>query len=736
MRARQPDRSGFVDRDGVPIYYEVHGEPSGERPGGPSGERPGERHRGPHGEHRPTVLLLPAWAIAHSRLWKAQVPYLANHYRVVTFDPRGNGKSGRPADPAAYEPHIQAGDAVAVLDAVGASTALLVGNSFGTVLAYLLAAVHPDRVAGAVLIGTTLNVDGRDDFPLARMLATFNEDRGVDEGWDRYNRHSFRRDFAGFVEFFVGQAFTDPHSTKHIEDGVSWGLETTPEVLAATLGGRAGVPPAETATRLRALAPHVACPVLVVHGDADTIAPVELGRSVAALLGAPIVELPGAGHCPQARYPVQVNRLLRRFIDESAPRERHRPSPATHRPPRPARRPRVLFLSSPIGLGHARRDLAIADELRALAPEAQVDWLAQDPVTRVLRARGERIHPASARLASESAHLESESGDHDLHVFEAVRSMDEILVANFMAFLDIIEAERYDLVVGDEAWDVDHFLHEDPSVKHTRFGWLTDFVGYLPMAAGGDRERALTADYNLEMIEHVERHPDVRDASIFVGEPADVVSAPFGPGLPDIREWTEAHYRFAGYVSGYDPGALGDREQLRAELGYGPRETVVIAAVGGSGVGAPLLRRIIDAHPLAAAAVPNLRTVVVTGPRLDPDALPAADGVEKRAYVPDLHRHLAACDLAVVQGGLTTTMELVAARRPFLYFPLRNHFEQQVHVRHRLDRHRAGRAMDYGAATPEDIAAAMADELTRTVDYEPVDGKGAHRAATLLADLL
>ena len=696
MHVRKPDLTGVVDRDGVPIYYEVHGN---------SG---------------PTVLLLPAWAIVYRRLWKAQVPYLANHYRVVTFDPRGNGASGRPADPAAYDTKVQVGDALAVLDAVGA-----------------------DRV---VLIGTTLNVDGRDDYPLAQKLATFNEDRGIDEGWDRYNRHSFRRDFSGFLEFFIGQAFTDPHSTKQIEDGISWGRETTPEVLAATLGSRAGTPPEMMAATIRSLAPQVTCPVLVVHGDQDAVAPVHLGRSVAALLDAPLIELPGAGHCPQARHPVQINRLLREFIDRTTGTDGRdgagkvgrspviEPAPALIR--RPSSSPRVLFLSSPIGLGHARRDLAIADELRGLVPDAQIDWLAQDPVTRVLQGRDERIHPASARLASESAHIEAESGDHDLHVFEAVRRMDEILIANFMTFLDVVETERYDLVIGDEAWDVDHFLHEYPSVKHTRFGWLTDFVGYVPMAPGGFRERMLTADYNAEMIEHVERHPGVRDTSIFVGEPADVVSLPFGPGLPDIREWTEAHYEFAGYISGFDPVALGSREDLRAELGYRPDETVVIAAVGGSGVGAPLLRRIINAHPLASATIPNLRTVVVTGPRLDPDALPAVDGVDKRSYVPDLHRHLAACDLAVVQGGLTTTMELVAARRPFLYFPLRNHFEQQVHVRHRLERHRAGRAIDYASASPEDIASAMADELARTVDYERVDGKGGYRAAALLADLL
>lgn len=713
MRARLPDAVGVVERDGINIHYEVHGD--------------GET----------TILLLPAWAIVHSRLWKAQVPYLSQHYRVVCYDPRGNGASSRPTDSAAYDTFAQVGDALAVLDAVAAERAVLVGNSFGTVLAYLLAALHPDRVAGAVLIGSTLNVDGRDDYPLAQALLHFEEDAGVDDGWARYCRASFHRDFEGFVHFFVNEAFSDAHSTKHVEDGVSWGLETTPEVLAATLADRAGVPAAKTAARLRELAPAVRCPVLVVHGDEDRIAPVALGRSLAALLAAPLVEMSGAGHCPQARYPAQVNALLRRFVDETVDDGQGAHEVSSARPVRRGpRRPRVLYLSSPIGLGHARRDLAIARELRSLVPDVEIEWLAQDPVTRVLDDAGERIHPASARLASESTHLESESGEHDLHVFQAVRSMDEILVANFMTFLDVLDAEQFDLVVGDEAWDVDHFLHEDPAAKRSRFAWLTDFVGYLPMPAGGEREAFLAADYNAEMLEHVEHHPHVRDVSIFVGDPEDVVPLPFGPGLPGIREWTEAHYDFAGYVTGFDPGAFADRSALRAELGYGPDETVIVAAVGGSGVGAPLLRRIIDAHSLVSDSIAGLRTVVVTGPRLDPARLPGARGVEKRAYVPDLHRHLAACDLAVVQGGLTTTMELTACRRPFLYFPLLNHFEQQVHVRHRLERHRAGRAMDYATATPEDIARAMTDELVRDTDYLGVPADGAARVAAQLATLL
>jgi UDP-N-acetylglucosamine:LPS N-acetylglucosamine transferase len=128
--------------------------------------------------------------------------------------------------------------------------------------------------------------------------------------------------------------------------------------------------------------------------------------------------------------------------------------------------------------------------------------------------------------------------------------------------------------------------------------------------------------------------------------------------------------------------------------------------------------------------------IVVTGPRIDPASLRAHDGLEIRPYIHELYRHLATCDLAVVQGGLTTTMELTASRRPFLYFPLGHHFEQNLHVRHRLDRYRAGRCMDYGSAGPADIAAAIASEIGREVDYRPVPTDGAARAAALLADLL
>jgi pimeloyl-ACP methyl ester carboxylesterase/predicted glycosyltransferase len=717
MRARYPDTEGYVERDGVRIFYEVFGE--------------GDQ----------TILLLPTWSIIHSRFWKAQVPYLARHFRVITFDGRGNGRSDRPSSPAAYATEEFVSDALGVMDATATQQAVLVSLSMGAQWALLLAAEHADRVAGAVFIGASLPIPPRYD---KRIIHAFDDVLDTDEGWAKYNRHYWLKDYRGFLEFFFTQCFTEPHSTKQIEDCVGWGLESTPETLLAIEDA-----PARRAINLSRgddqhvceLAGQVRCPVLVIHGNEDAITPHARGVALAEMTGGRLATLEGSGHIPLARDPVKVNLLLREFADEALAASSGRSLPP--QPPRSltwirgrSRNKRALYISSPIGLGHAQRDVAIAQELRKFHPDLQIDWLAQDPVTRVLEAQGERIHPASALLVSESHHIESESAEHDLQCFQALRRMDEILVANYMLFHDVITDEPYDLVIGDESWEVDHFLHENPEEKRTAYVWLTDFVGYLPMADGGAQEAFLTADYNAEMIEHIERFPRLRDRAIFVGNPEDIVPDTFGDNLPEIRAWTERHYDFSGYITGFDPRDFADRASLRQQLGYRTDEQVCIVTVGGSGVGQHLLRRVIAAFPEAKRRVPHLKMVVVTGPRIDPASLPSAPGLEIRAYVHELYRHLAACDLAIVQGGLTTCMELTANKRPFLYFPLRHHFEQNFHVRRRLERYGAGRCMDYETATPDMIAAAIVQEIDRPIQYRDVETDGAARAAARIAELI
>ena len=692
-RACYPDESGYTERDGIRVFYEVYG----------SGE--------------PTILLLPTWSLVHSRHWKMQIPYLARHCRVVTFDGRGNGRSDRPQDPAAYTEREFAADALAVLDATETERAVIVGFSMGGQRGLLLAAEHPERVEAAAFIGPSF-VGGGEPLP-ERTLFDFDPEYDTAEGWAKHNRWHWLRDYRDWVEFFISKMFTEPHSTKPIEDAVGWGLETDAETLTATQDA-----PVLTLEESQALCRRVRCPVLVIQGNEDAIQSPTRGSALAEKTGGQLVVLEGSGHAPHIRDPVKVNLLLRDFAVPPKPPARWNRGKS--------RRKRALYVSSPIGLGHAQRDAAIADELRKLHPDLEIDWLAQHPVTAALEARGERIHPASAYLANESGHIESESAEHDLHCFQAIRRMDEILLANFMVFHDLVRDEDYDLWIGDEAWELDYYLHENPEQKRAAYVWLTDFVGWLPFADGGDREAFLTADYNAEMIAHIARFPRLRDRAVFVGNPGDIVPDSFGPELPAIRDWTERNYDFAGYVTGFDPGELGDRE----ELGYLDDERVCIVTVGGSGVGAHLLRRVIAAFPQAKERVSGLRMIVVAGPRIDPESLPHYDGLEIRPYVHDLYRHLAACDLAVVQGGLTTAMELTANRRPFLYFPLRHHFEQNFHVRHRLNRYGAGRCMDFETDGPDEIAAAIAEEIGRAVDYRPVETDGAARAAKLIAELL
>jgi pimeloyl-ACP methyl ester carboxylesterase len=705
-RARYPDREGFVERDGQRLFYEVYG----------------------HGDE--TVFLIPTWSLFHSRHWKMQIPHLARHFRLLVMDGLGNGRSDRCRDPNRYGPLEFARDCLAVMDATATQHAAVVCLSRGTQFVLELARLAPERVVGAAFIGPMFPyTPSHWSVLLNPRLAPLFEKPGIYRWWGHMNAVHWRQDYKGFSEWFVNRGLPEPYSTKAIEDGVGWALATDPDTLIATAKGEW----LRDRRRLRALAENLGCPVLVLHGDRDRITPLRDGRTLARLAGGKLELVRDAGHFPHVRKPVQVNLALRDFFEDVLGPRRAPRDPTVYRPDG---RPRALYVSSPIGLGHARRDVAIACELRRLRPDLQIDWLAQDPVTRVLEAEGERVHPASAHLASESRHIESESAEHDLHCFHALRRMDEILAANFMLFHDIVSEHRYDLWIGDEAWELDYYLHENPGEKRAPYVWLTDFVGFLPMDDGGARERFLTADYNSDMVQHVAQHPDVRDLALFVGNRDDIVAERLGPKLPMIRDWTERHFAFTGYITGFDPVDLRDRGALRSELGFGEDERVCVVSVGGTSVGSDLLRRVIAAFPYAKGRVPTLRMIVVAGPRIDPASLPSQPGLEVVPYVHNLYRHLAACDVAVVQGGLTTAMELTANKRPFLYFPLRHHFEQNLHVRHRLERYGAGRRMDFDDSSPEQIGAAIAEENGRAIAYRDVESDGAAIAARRIADLL
>ena len=209
MRACQPVADGYVERDGVKVHYELFG----------AGE--------------PTVLLLPTWSIIHSRHWKMQIPYLARHCRVLTFDGRGNGRSDRPTEPEAYAEREFAADALAVMDATQTPRAVIVGFSMG---AHCEACCSPQTIpSGSRRPCSSARTTRAAEQPLAeRTVYSWEDELDTDEGWAKHNRHYWLRDYQGYLEFFMSRMFTEPHSTKPIEDTVGWGLDTTGETLALT----------------------------------------------------------------------------------------------------------------------------------------------------------------------------------------------------------------------------------------------------------------------------------------------------------------------------------------------------------------------------------------------------------------------------------------------------------------------------------------------------------------------
>jgi pimeloyl-ACP methyl ester carboxylesterase len=352
-RARYPDESGYVERDGVRVFYEVYG----------SGE--------------PTILFCPTWTLVHSRVWKMQIPYLARHCRVLTFDGRGSGRSARPA--SGYEEREFAADALAVMDATGTDGAVVVGLPQPSAL--LLAAEHPERVLGAVLIGPWFPASRSLGGVRYRMLAhpwgrsMFTRRPIVTRSWAKVNAVHFRRDFRDFVEWFAGMCTSEAHSTKGFDDVVEWGLQTDPDTLAMTVIADGAAP--VTRRDQLALARRVKCPVLVISGKKDKVTSHADARALARARRKAGGDR-GWRSPPEGRQPVTVNLAIREFVDSS-----FRRNPTVERSSAGGARC-TSALRSASAMPAASRDRPRA---AGAAPDLEIDWLAQDPVTRVLKRR-------------------------------------------------------------------------------------------------------------------------------------------------------------------------------------------------------------------------------------------------------------------------------------------------------------------------------------------------------------
>lgn len=394
----------------------------------------------------------------------------------------------------------------------------------------------------------------------------------------------------------------------------------------------------------------------------------------------------------------------------------------------------VLFISGSVGLGHVTRDIAIANELRRKFPQVKIFWLTSHPATEFLKTYREKILPESNLLDNHSEVIEQATNNMHINLLKYVIKGKNTWRKNFEVFAQVVKNQKFDLWIGDESYEITNGLSKNYNLKKAPYVAIFDFLGLDSMSYN---PLEVIGIYYLNRIWlNMERSlPPVTDLRLFVGTAEDIPDKSFGLFLPNRREFAKKYYKFIGYVLRFNPDNYRDKNKIKNRLGY-KDDPLVVAAIGGTSAGKKLLEICIKSYPLIKKKIPNLKMLLVCGPRVSSENLKVPNEVEVKGYIPNLFEYYAACDLAVVTGGFTTTLELTALKKPFIYFPLEHHCEQQIYVKNRLERWNAGIRMSYSTTTPEELAEKVITGIETKVNYADIPVDGAKKAAKYIMDFL
>ncbi len=381
------------------------------------------------------------------------------------------------------------------------------------------------------------------------------------------------------------------------------------------------------------------------------------------------------------------------------------------------------------------RDLAIAQEIRKEIPEAEISWMASPLAGRLIEEAGEKLLPESAG-----------SADYNLAGMKVIRGFQFSLLRyvlrvrkkygqNIRLFKDVINKYPFDLVIGDESYELINGWMGIRPARPPHFFMIHDFIGLMP-ASGIPLEKALIWLRNRNFwLKTYPRIPPQELTHLFVGEFDDVLDRSFGFLLPNRRDWARKWCQFLGYIVRFDPAAYSDKAAIRKRLGYG-NEPLIICATGGTCIGQELIELCGLAYSFLKQKMPDLRLVMLCGESYGRKPPKIPEGLEVLRYIPKLYEHFAASDLAIVVGGGTSTLELTALRKPFLYFPLKGQFDQQFFISDRLERHKAGIKLDYDMTSPEMLADVVLANIGKEATWPDIPTDGAKKAAQIIRQFL
>ena len=394
---------------------------------------------------------------------------------------------------------------------------------------------------------------------------------------------------------------------------------------------------------------------------------------------------------------------------------------------------KVLFVSWQGGMGHITRDVAIVKELRRQNPRIDVSWIAHPLACKLLEHAGEKILPESQLSADYNQALMRLLIGFRFNVMGYLGATTKAWAHNVNLFKQVIAKYDFDLVIGDESYELTRAMAANEVDLRCRMIMIEDFIAVQAMTRN-PLEKLGVYVRNRRLAARPERLQS-RVTNFFVGELEDVPDKSFGFGLPNRRDIAKKYYQILGHVIRFDPAEFADKAKMKAKLGYG-KEPLLICATGGTFAGKELLELCGKAYTILKEDIPDLHMVAVCGELFGTKPPELPPGVELHSFIPDLYEHYAACDVAVVVGGGTTTAELTALRRPFIFFPLENQYDQQIYIADRLARQGAGIKMRYYETTPKALADVIKNNIGKEVTWPLIRADGAEKAAKLIIEIL
>lgn len=404
---------------------------------------------------------------------------------------------------------------------------------------------------------------------------------------------------------------------------------------------------------------------------------------------------------------------------------------------------RILYFAGPVGLGHFQRDVAICKELEKRIENIEIDIVADEPALTSFKIAGFNVSKSDDWIPiyfSVANKIYDNNDKEDSNKYNMSKSVIQIYSKGLMkkrldAFKLILKKTKYDLVIGDELYEISTEIIKRKLKLSIPFVMIHDLAG-LTSVSNSIVDKIIVYFLNKSWCAGYSDKKYPIDLSLFFGEIGTVPDRRFGMFLPNKRDWVNKICKIVGYVLPFDPQEYvgKDKAKLKEDLNI-PDRPLIVCCVGANGAGPNLLKLWHNSFDRIKERIPDCQMIIAGAGLKIPHGVKSKKDLIVEAYIHDLYKYFAACDLAVIQNGGGSSTELIALQVPFIYFPVEE-MQNSVELTIQNKIHDAGIEMLYKKTNIDKFVETVVQNIGKKVNYKPIQTDGAKKSVELILKLL